>query len=204
MVWFFPRQKTHGAPRTPAKETDLQQDLGERASLSLHTPKDQHFTLQNEVAQTPKASSDYPHPPLGVSVCPAMSLLHGTATLGRGHNMCPSSSNQEKPLNVLHCCPGGCSRKMSQSYLAAKTWKRHWKCPGWQMRCPCWTGQGALQNLGAVKSSLTQKFPHKGLPCPALPSSCCRLKGALEGCWHPQAKPVTGHSWESLLLHTSL
>ncbi|XP_062366818.1 nectin-1-like [Cinclus cinclus] len=43
------KQKTHsGAPRTPAKETSLQQDLCERASLSLHTPKDQHITYQNE------------------------------------------------------------------------------------------------------------------------------------------------------------
>ncbi|NXR23119.1 MO2R5 protein, partial [Cinclus mexicanus] len=43
------KQKTHsGALRTPAKETSLQQDLGERASLSLHTPKDQHITYQNE------------------------------------------------------------------------------------------------------------------------------------------------------------
>lgn len=34
------------------------------------------------------------------------------------------------------------------------------------MRCPFWTGQGVLQSLGAVKSSLTQKFPTR--VCPAL------------------------------------
>ncbi|NXO70132.1 MO2R4 protein, partial [Phainopepla nitens] len=46
-------QETHpSAPRTPAKETGLQQGLAERASLSLHTPKDQHITYQNEVTQT--------------------------------------------------------------------------------------------------------------------------------------------------------
>ncbi|XP_014737516.1 PREDICTED: cell surface glycoprotein CD200 receptor 1-like isoform X2 [Sturnus vulgaris] len=50
------KQKVHtGAPRTPAKETGLQQDLGERSSLSLHTPKDQHITYQNE-KQTPGSS----------------------------------------------------------------------------------------------------------------------------------------------------
>ncbi|NWI42455.1 MO2R4 protein, partial [Picathartes gymnocephalus] len=42
------KQKTRGAPRTPAKEAGLQQDLGERASVGLHTPKDQHITYQNE------------------------------------------------------------------------------------------------------------------------------------------------------------
>lgn len=82
MLWFSPRQKTHGAPTTPAKETGSQQDLGDRASESLHTPKEQHITYQNEVTQTPKASSDYSHAPLGVSVSPAASLLHGTATPG--------------------------------------------------------------------------------------------------------------------------
>ncbi|NXC08806.1 MO2R4 protein, partial [Orthonyx spaldingii] len=56
------KQKTHSAPRTPAKETGLQQDLAERASVSLHTPKDQHIIYQNEVTQTPKASSDSSHP----------------------------------------------------------------------------------------------------------------------------------------------
>ncbi|NXS28633.1 MO2R5 protein, partial [Pomatostomus ruficeps] len=42
------KQKTHSAPRTPAKETGLQRDVGERASVSLHTPKDQHIIYQNE------------------------------------------------------------------------------------------------------------------------------------------------------------
>ncbi|NXQ19796.1 MO2R4 protein, partial [Peucedramus taeniatus] len=42
------KQKTHGARGTPAKKTGLQQDLGERTSLSLHTPKDQHITYPNE------------------------------------------------------------------------------------------------------------------------------------------------------------
>ncbi|NXD38686.1 MO2R4 protein, partial [Copsychus sechellarum] len=43
------RQQTHsGAPRTPAKETGLQQDLGERISLSLRTRKDQHIINTNE------------------------------------------------------------------------------------------------------------------------------------------------------------
>ncbi|XP_050190139.1 OX-2 membrane glycoprotein-like isoform X2 [Myiozetetes cayanensis] len=36
------------APRTPAKETGLHQDLGEKASLSLHTPPDQHIVHQKE------------------------------------------------------------------------------------------------------------------------------------------------------------
>ncbi|NXC64859.1 MO2R4 protein, partial [Aleadryas rufinucha] len=42
------KQKTHCAPTTPAKETGSQQDLDERASESLHTPKEQHITYQNE------------------------------------------------------------------------------------------------------------------------------------------------------------
>ncbi|XP_031950021.1 uncharacterized protein LOC116436750 [Corvus moneduloides] len=42
------KQKTHRTPTTPAKETGSQQDLGERASESLHTPKEQHITYQNE------------------------------------------------------------------------------------------------------------------------------------------------------------
>ncbi|NXU14992.1 MO2R5 protein, partial [Pardalotus punctatus] len=42
------KQKTHSGPRTPAKETRLQQDLGERASVSLHTPTDQNIIYQNE------------------------------------------------------------------------------------------------------------------------------------------------------------
>ncbi|KAM4790277.1 uncharacterized protein ACIQIH_003489 isoform 2-T2 [Cyanocitta cristata] len=46
------KQKTHHIPTTPAKETGSQQDLGERASESLHTPKEQHITYQNE-KQTP-------------------------------------------------------------------------------------------------------------------------------------------------------
>ncbi|XP_068887943.1 nectin-3-like [Aphelocoma coerulescens] len=46
------KQKTHRTPTTPAKETGSQQDLGERASESLHTPKEQHITYQNE-KQTP-------------------------------------------------------------------------------------------------------------------------------------------------------
>ncbi|XP_074392309.1 nectin-1-like [Zonotrichia albicollis] len=41
------RQKTHGTPRTPGK-TGLQQDLGERASLSLYTSKDQHIPYPKE------------------------------------------------------------------------------------------------------------------------------------------------------------
>ncbi|NXQ50700.1 MO2R4 protein, partial [Catharus fuscescens] len=40
------KQQTHpGAPRTPAEETGLHQDLGERPSLSL---KDQRITYENE------------------------------------------------------------------------------------------------------------------------------------------------------------
>ncbi|NXS44104.1 MO2R4 protein, partial [Balaeniceps rex] len=35
------------APRTPAKEKGLHQDLSEKAA-SLHTPKDQHVVYQNE------------------------------------------------------------------------------------------------------------------------------------------------------------
>ncbi|NWU22343.1 MO2R5 protein, partial [Dyaphorophyia castanea] len=42
------KQKTHSAPTTPAKETGSQQDLGERASESLHTPKEQLIAYQNE------------------------------------------------------------------------------------------------------------------------------------------------------------
>ncbi|NXP18220.1 MO2R4 protein, partial [Scytalopus superciliaris] len=41
------KQKRLSAPRTPAKETGLYQELGEKASVSLHTPKDQHV-CQNE------------------------------------------------------------------------------------------------------------------------------------------------------------
>ncbi|XP_064557725.1 nectin-1-like [Zonotrichia leucophrys gambelii] len=41
------QQKTHGTPRTPGK-TGLQQDLGERASLSLYTSKDQHIPYPKE------------------------------------------------------------------------------------------------------------------------------------------------------------
>ncbi|NXA13256.1 MO2R5 protein, partial [Sapayoa aenigma] len=42
------KQKRHSAPRTPAKETGLHQDLGEEASMSLHTPKDQYVVYQHE------------------------------------------------------------------------------------------------------------------------------------------------------------
>ncbi|NWV47125.1 MO2R4 protein, partial [Daphoenositta chrysoptera] len=42
------KQKTHNAPTTPAKETGSQQDLGERASESLHSLEEQLFTYQNE------------------------------------------------------------------------------------------------------------------------------------------------------------
>ncbi|NXU34738.1 MO2R4 protein, partial [Drymodes brunneopygia] len=42
------KQKTHGAPRTPAKETGLQQDLDEKASVNLHMLKDQDIIYQNE------------------------------------------------------------------------------------------------------------------------------------------------------------
>ncbi|XP_033370944.1 uncharacterized protein LOC107212077 [Parus major] len=80
---LFPRQKTQCTQNSCKGDRLLQQDLGERASVSLHTLEDQHITYQNEVTQTPKASNDYSHSPLGISVCPAMSLLHGTVTLGR-------------------------------------------------------------------------------------------------------------------------
>ncbi|NXI01940.1 MO2R4 protein, partial [Pachycephala philippinensis] len=42
------KQKIHSAPTTPAKETGSQQDLGERASESLLTPKEEHIAYQNE------------------------------------------------------------------------------------------------------------------------------------------------------------
>ncbi|NWW05804.1 MO2R4 protein, partial [Oreocharis arfaki] len=42
------KQKAHSAPTTPAKEMGSQQDLGERASEGLHTPKEQHITYRNE------------------------------------------------------------------------------------------------------------------------------------------------------------
>ncbi|NXT61500.1 MO2R4 protein, partial [Chaetops frenatus] len=42
------KQKIQAASRTPAKEAGLQQDLGEKAFVGLHTPKDQHITYQNE------------------------------------------------------------------------------------------------------------------------------------------------------------
>ncbi|NXM32656.1 MO2R4 protein, partial [Oxyruncus cristatus] len=42
------KQKSHSAPRTPAKETGLHQDLGKKASVSLHLPIDQHVVYQNE------------------------------------------------------------------------------------------------------------------------------------------------------------
>ncbi|NWW70696.1 MO2R4 protein, partial [Climacteris rufus] len=42
------KQKTHSAPRTPAKETGLHQDLGERGSVSLHTLRDQNIIYQHE------------------------------------------------------------------------------------------------------------------------------------------------------------
>ncbi|NWI76434.1 MO2R4 protein, partial [Dryoscopus gambensis] len=40
--------RRNNAPTAPAKETGPQQDPGERASESLHTPKEQHITYQNE------------------------------------------------------------------------------------------------------------------------------------------------------------
>ncbi|NWS99973.1 MO2R5 protein, partial [Mionectes macconnelli] len=42
------KQKSCSAPRTPAKETGLHQDLGEKASVTLHTPLNQHIVYQNE------------------------------------------------------------------------------------------------------------------------------------------------------------
>ncbi|NWI56481.1 MO2R5 protein, partial [Calyptomena viridis] len=42
------RQKKHSTPRTPAKETGLPRDLGEKASVSLHTPRNQHIVYQHE------------------------------------------------------------------------------------------------------------------------------------------------------------
>ncbi|NXO57553.1 MO2R5 protein, partial [Aramus guarauna] len=41
------KRERHSAPRTPAKEKGLHQDLSEEA-MSLHTPKDQHIVYQNE------------------------------------------------------------------------------------------------------------------------------------------------------------
>ncbi|NXK30419.1 MO2R4 protein, partial [Piprites chloris] len=42
------KKKSCTAPRTPAKETGLHQDLGKKAPVSLHTPPDQHVVYQNE------------------------------------------------------------------------------------------------------------------------------------------------------------
>ncbi|XP_023802161.1 uncharacterized protein LOC111943415 [Cyanistes caeruleus] len=52
------RQKTQCTQNSCKGDRLLQQDLGERASVSLHTLEDQHMTYQNEVTQTSKAYAD--------------------------------------------------------------------------------------------------------------------------------------------------
>lgn len=79
-----------------------------------------------------------------------------------------SSKDQEKLLNVLHRWPGGCRRKVSQSYLGAKARKRHWKCSGWQMRCPFWTRPGSPAELGCCKEQPHTEVSPLGRVCPAL------------------------------------
>lgn len=76
-----------------------------------------------------------------------------------------SSNNQEKLLNVLHCWPGGCCTKVSQSYLGEKAWKRHLKCAGGHTRYPFWPRPGSPAELGCCKEQPHTEVSPQGLPC---------------------------------------
>lgn len=194
---FSSRLERKGAPGTPEEEKALNQDLRQKA-MSLHTPKVQHIVHQNEVMQMPKTSCNYSHPSKAFATLTrnvtkpfhwelgsgpaAMSLLHGTTTLGRWHH--------GYPINLYQCWgrPGA--------------WRRRWPMIRWKGMeeilemprradgmCLLDKGEVALQSSGAVTNSLMQNFPQESLL-----SWSCRHKGAQQGSWHPQIKPISDHS----------